>query len=327
MIIRPVTPVAVEPLTVAVSRPDAMPAASMVFIVGVPRSGTSRLYLALQSHERFTPTQSPDRFDLTESRVFLDPASILSTRGKAWDYLLHDAEVHASLLRALPRGWSGRLPADRLFRLVTERSRWAQALAWRLCRNGAALQAYFLHAARARGVQRIVEKTPDHIHRLPLMLAAFPDARILCMIRHPLDVYSSYRRRLDVARQSEPVDSPTIRWLQSVDPQTFCRGYRATVAETCRYASRLLIVRYEDMSAAPQETFARVCTFLGEPFDPGCVTQHTPGLDTWRQDPLLSGPITENAKRWSDYLEPAIACHIEDRLEDTMRRIGYARYT
>ena len=304
-----------------------MPITSPVFIVGVPRSGTSRLYLALQAHERFKPSRSPDSFDLTESRVFLSPASIRERQGKAWDYLLHDAEAHASLLHSLPPGWTGRLPAAPLLRPVTARSRWARALAWRLGRNDAAMRAYFSHAARARGVQRIVEKTPDHIHRLPEILSAFPDARILCMIRHPLDVYSSYRRRLGVAVQTEPADSPSVRWLQSVGPLTFTRAYEATIAEARRLASRLLLIRYEDFTATPPDTFARICSFIGEAFDANCVAQRTPGLDSWRQDPMLSGPIKENDKRWSDYIDHSMGRGIEDRLATTMRHLGYARYT
>jgi hypothetical protein len=321
------TAVTVEPSDIAVGTSEPIPLTSPVFIVGVPRSGTSRLYLALQAHPRFTPTHNPGGFDLTESRVFLNPASIRERQGKAWDYLLHDAEAHASLLRSLRPEWSGRLPAAALLSRVTDRSRWARELAWRLGRNDAAMRAYFSHAARARGVERIVEKTPDHIHRLPEILSAFPDARILCMIRHPLDVYSSYRRRLGVALQTEPADSPSVRWLQSTQPPTFCRAYRATISEAERLASRLLLIRYEDFTGAPQDTFARICSFIGEPFDAGCVAQRTPGLDFWQQDPLLSGPIKQNDKLWSDYIDQSVGRGIEDRLADTMRQLNYARYT
>ena len=298
-----------------------------VFIVGVPRSGTSRLYLALQAHERFRPTRSPGGFDLTESRVFLNPASIRERQGKAWDYLLHDEEEYAALVRSLPPAWTGRWRLPAVLRRQAERSRWARGVEWGICRNNAALRAFFTHAMRARGVQRIVEKTPDHIHRLPEIFSAFPEAQILCMIRHPLDVYSSYRRRLGVALQTEPADSPSIRWLQSVGPLMFSRAYEATIAEAQRLATRLLLVRYEDFTAAPPDTFARICSFLGEDFDAGCVAQRTPGLDSWRQDPLLSGPIRENDKLWSDYIAAAMGRSIEDQLAGTMRQLGYSRYT
>ena len=324
---RPQAAVTAEPNDISVGTSETMSTTSPVFIVGVPRSGTSRLYLALQAHPRFKSTRSPGGFDLTESRVFLNPASIRERRGQSWDYLLHDAEEQESLVRSLPPGWSGRLPAAALLRRVTDRSRWARALAWRLGRNDAAMRAYLSHAARARGVKRIIEKTPDHIHRLPEILSAFPDARILCMIRHPLDVYSSYRRRLGVALQTEPADSPTVRWLQSTLPPTFCRAYQATVSEAERLASRLLLIRYEDFTGATQDTFARICSFIGEAFDAGCVAQHTPGLDSWQQDPLLSEPIKENDKLWSDYIDHSVGRGIEDRLADTMRQLGYARYT
>ena len=131
-----------------------MSTTSPVFIVGVPRSGTSRLYLALQAHERFRPTRSPGGFDLTESRVFLNPASIRERQGKAWDYLLHDEEEHAALVRSLPPAWTGRWRMPAVLRRQAERSRWARGVEWGICRNNAALRAFFTHAMRARGVQR-----------------------------------------------------------------------------------------------------------------------------------------------------------------------------
>ncbi|NQW46214.1 MAG: sulfotransferase [Planctomycetes bacterium] len=300
---------------------------SPVFIVGVPRSGTSRLYLALEAHARFKPTCSPSGFDLTESRVFLNPTSIRERQGKAWDYLLHDEEEHAALVRLLPPAWTGQWRMPAVLRRQADRSRWARGVEWGSCRNDAALRTFFSHAARARGVQRIVEKTPDHIHRLPEILSAFPEAQILCMIRHPLDVYSSYRRRLGVALQTEPADSASVRWLQSVGPQTFCQGYRATISQSQRLAARLLLMRYEDFTATPQETFARICLFLGEEYDSRCVEQRTPSLDFWQQDPLLAGPIRENDKLWSDSIDVVMGRSIEDRLAGTMRQLGYNRYT
>ena len=57
------------------------------------------------------------------------------------------------------------------------------------------------------------------------------------------------------------------------------------------------------------------------------MAQRTPGLDSWRQDPLLSGPIRENDKLWSDYIAAAMGRSIEDQLAGTMRQLGYSRYT
>ena len=316
-----------KPGDISFGTSEPLPPTSPVFIVGVPRSGTSRLYLALQAHERFKPNRSPDGFDLTESRVFLAPASIRERHGKAWDYLLHDAEAQASLVHSLPAAWAGGLTAQAVLGPITDRSRRARALAWRLGRNDAAMRTYFTHALRARGAERIVEKTPDHIHRLPEILSAFPDARILCMIRHPLDVYSSYRRRLSIALQTEPADAPSVRWLQSVGPPTFCRAYQATIAQARRLATHLLLIRYEDFTATPQGTFKRICCFIGESYDPHGVEQHTPGLDFWQQDPLLAGPIKKNEKLWSDYIDHSVGRGIEDNLTDIMRHLGYQRYT
>jgi len=302
--------------------------AAPVFIVGVARSGTSALYLALQKHPSFSPTRSPHGFDLTESRVFLEPAGARVRSGPAWDFLLRDDASFCALERQLsgiPRTTDAAYAHPALqrsiFRRTVTRLAW-----WKLCRRDFLVRAYFEQAARARGVHRIVEKTPDHLYRLAEIRATFPTAHILCTIRHPLDVFSSYKRRLAAAMHSEPADSDVVRWLQRMDAPSFI-GYYRSITDEVVHAHAALPVRYEEFTTEPAAAFRRICDFLDEPFDARCIEEATPALQDFTQDPRLSLPVQRNDKRWEDFITPNDATHIEDALHDSMSRLGYPRRT
>ena len=68
---------------------------------------------------------------------------------------------------------------------------------------------------KARGVNRILEKTPAAIYHLPEINATFPCAKKLFIHRHPIDVFTSYRRRLkkSVDLQSQIFRATLVRNL------------------------------------------------------------------------------------------------------------------
>jgi len=298
-----------------------------VFIVGIARSGTSALYLALQKHASFMPTRSRHGFDLSESRVFLDAASVRRRDGPAWDFLLHDEEAFCSLqrrLRRLPMSLDALYAQPTLQRIASHRAL-PRMLWWKACRRDALVRTYFAHAAAARGVRRLVEKTPDHLYRMREIRATFPTARILCTVRHPLDVFSSYRRRL-AAAGAQAANERVVHWLAKMDASSFIGYYRSIAAEAV-HADTALTIRYEEFTAAPDAVFRGVCDFLDEPFDAHCIEAHTPELHGFTQDPRLSRPIESNDKRWQDFITHDEATHIENALAEPMRRLGYDRRT
>lgn len=298
-----------------------------VFIVGITRSGTTALYLALQKHASFMPTRSRHGFDLTESRVFLDAASVRRCDGPAWDFLLHDEEAFFSLqrrLRRLPMSLDALYAQPTLQRIASQRAL-TRMLWWKACRRDALVRTYFAHAAAARGVHRLVEKTPDHLYRLREIRATFPTARILCTVRHPLDVFSSYRRRL-AAAGAQPANERVVHWLAKMDASSFI-GYYRSIATEAAHAAPALTIRYEEFTTAPDAVFRRICDFLYEPFDARCIEEPTPELRSFTQDPRLSHPIESNDKRWHDFITHDEATRIENALAEPMQRLGYDRRT
>jgi hypothetical protein len=84
---------------------------------------------------------------------------------------------------------------------------------------------------------------------------AYPDARILHMIRDPRDRYASVLARWKVRRGD--VGAGTAAWLASV---------RIGERNSRRYPDRYRLVRYESLVRGPEQTLREVCSFVGEPY-------------------------------------------------------------
>jgi hypothetical protein len=303
-------------------------ASTPVFIVGAPRSGTTLLYRTLLRHSRFRPEAANPVSTLVETKIFQDfsernPALLL--------YMYNDQEAYGRYLEATK--WLR--ARNRLMERTTGvYSRHllgpaGRARLWRALGHDRLVQLYFYHARVARRCARLVEKTPQHQAHIPEIVATFPRASFLWIHRHPIDVFSSYRRRAGSEERDAHRPQAAQRWM-NVSPQEFCRRYRFAVAN-CRGAMQdpavpMHRVSYEEFVARPEQTFRAVCEFLDEPFEPECVTAaHAEVQDP--RDPLLSSRIQTQTKDWQKYVEEDEARTIEDALGDEMSCLGYAAYT
>jgi hypothetical protein len=93
------------------------------------------------------------------------------------------------------------------------------------------------------------------------IFAAYPEARLIHMIRDPRERYAESvppgRRRRG------KLGWDTARWLHSVG--LAARGRR-------RYPGRYKVVRYESLAAQPEATMRAICAFLDEPYLPALLT-------------------------------------------------------
>jgi hypothetical protein len=284
-----------------------------VFIVGAPRSGTNLLGLILQRHPAFAAR----RMNLTETHL-LDylPKVFLFGDGRPKSlprFMLNDEEAYRRFLRAirLLRARNAALSPGNLL-LKPDRATW-----WwtRANASGRILRAFFYFAREARGVDRVVEKTPSHWRYLDVLNDAFPRGRMLYLVRHPLAQYSSYRRRAGMKKSKG--------WTQ-IDPAAFCAQYghaTETVLARAEAGLPVEIIRYEDLTQSPEETMRGVFDRLGVPFDPAALEGDS--SIARRREPLLGGPIVEESKDWRAFLTDEEAAGIEARLQPLMRRFGY----
>jgi hypothetical protein len=289
-----------------------------VFIVGEARSGTSILYRTLMKH----PTFRPRHPNLVETEIFAHLRRIFMF-GKNYPeplirYMLDDHDAYSAFLASI-----------RVVRLVSALNapinivvRRPANWSWYGNLSHLLLRSYFFHATRARGCDRLVEKTPTNTPFIAPLSTTFPKARLLYIHRHPVDVFSSYRRRGQA--------DPGAAWARGLAPEPFCEIYERSANRVLDWIARgnsnLLLIRYEDFTRHPTREFKRLCGFLEEPFDSSAVEEATPHVGRWKGDPLLWGPIVAVTKHWQDFMTMAEAEWIQARLGRTMERLGHEQY-
>ena len=283
-----------------------------VFITGHPRSGTSLLYRTLLKHSSFAPKE----LCMEETKIFRYPYLALldeSERESLKRYMLNDEDLFNRYLKSIRPEYrfqrifkSARLPSILL----------SDFTAWKFTRNPTVVQKYFYLALQARGCERIVEKTPIHLLNHRRITYTFPNASILIIFRHPIDVYSSYKKRSE--------EHPEMNWLKlSVEDfiEQYC-NYSQT-AEELSSSLQSYQFRYEDFVRNPVNSFQNLCNFLDEPFEEKPILEDEPALNIDGVNPNLSKSIQEKTKRWSDYISEEEAERIESGLEEEMNRYQY----
>jgi tetratricopeptide (TPR) repeat protein len=122
---------------------------------------------------------------------------------------------------------------------------------------GEAYSAYSL--AMAGGTKRSVDKLPLNLLFVPLIVRALPNARIICLRRHPLDtVFGNYRQLLGTK-------SPTYAYGSSL------KATATFVAESMKLADKLVrchpeqftLLDYEELVADPAAKGREIVRFCG----------------------------------------------------------------
>jgi hypothetical protein len=145
------------------------------------------------------------------------------------------------------------------------------------CRSKAELQrAYVAAFARARGITgpyRWIDKTPQNIYGGALILGEFPTARLLHIVRNPLNVVASMLLGRQVAVPD--VHGAINYWAEAVQ-----------IAATLRAAApdRTMTLRYEDLVADVPGAMAGVLRFADLAAPPGLFarTDAHPERNLWR---------------------------------------------
>lgn len=213
--------------------------------------------------------------------------------------------------------------AKRVLRRLSETDS-VRAARWRLQRRHLAVRAFFHVARRARGVERIVEKTPRNVLFCPGIRATYPRSRVLVCMRHPVDVLASFRRRLARDRRTQ-VRRSRLDWM-NVSVSEFADRYRATEEAAFSFvehhASSARLVRYEDLTDNPEKLIAEVTAFLGTDaqyrHEGATVNRDVDGA------PLPDGTIEAQPTSWRHLLQPDEISWLEQTLSPAMRRLGYA---
>lgn len=274
----------------------ARPAFSPVFVVGVPRSGTTLVSAMLAAHPRIAIAPETHFVSHFVHRDGGDPVG-------------GPADFHAFWADVVGGNWFadvGVAGAELKQRILQSDRRPDYRTIFRHL-----LESY----ATKAGKVRCGEKTPDHERYIDLLKAWYPAARIVYVIRDPRAVAASMSQ---VPWRHGGVDRVAYRWRESIG------RLHQYEDDPC-----LLTVRYESLVSDPQGQLERLCRFLGEDYNPRMLAfnRHAEALIAgrpWKKNARqpLNG---DSLDRWRSVLTPSQVMLVEHIAGRAMEGQGYTR--
>jgi hypothetical protein len=186
------------------------------------------------------------------------------------------------------------------------------------------LTSFFGLYRRAKGKLLVGSKTPAYVSRLAAMNVFWPDTKFIHLIRDGravcLSVLDWHHAGRTAGRYAtwaqDPVSTVALWWKRKV--QLGQEGGRLL-------GPRLYYeVRYEALVAEPAQECARLCAFLGIPFNPAMLRFHEgpPRSDQpdhpWR-------PITAGLRDWRTQMSEEAIERFEAVAGGLLDQLGYAR--
>jgi len=280
---------------------------SALFIVGVPRSGTTLLRLMIDSHPE----------------VAVPP------------------ETHflPSLMNQCPRSDK---PAERFIQILTSSPRWPD---WHVDQNALenavkkltpfsldrAVQAFYrLYAARF-GKTRWGDKTPGYLMHMKAIQQLLPEARFIHVIRDGRDVCLSIR---DLWWGPDTVEQAALWWKKRIE----------LAGKQARALPHYKEVFFEDLVCEPEKTLKQICAFTGIDWDPAMLKYYATAdrriqeLDhEVRQGDIKISPARRRAifskvssppdmsrvHRWQTELSSEAHAVFLENAADMLRKLGY----
>jgi Sulfotransferase family len=301
------------------------PVSSPLFVVGPSRGGTAMMRSMLNNHPAVYIAGETHYFD--DLRVKL--AAAAETRLTPEQQ--RQCEDYFRALSHRPYGHGG--DPDRGW-LAAEPLRAERA------RVGEGADAYFEAFCRLSGEgagRYWGEKTPRHVFRIPEIVARYPQARVICMVRDPRAIVASYRDWRNQGgfdlekdaghRETLALEEARARSSYHIVIQSLLwRGVaNAALGGRDRFGdARVYLQRYEDFVADPGSASRAIMDWLGLAWDPGLleVPMHNSSFSRFDGE---GGVSKEAVDRWRDKLGPAEIAVVQDCCGDLMDRLGYPR--
>lgn len=272
-----------------------------IFVVGVPRSGTTLLQSLLSAHSH--------AYSLPETHYFSTVLPRLHKSAKE----PFDEERLSDALALLQDLMDFRPSDEQRTQLIV------QATQGEL--TGRYLFEFVLECYRPLGGERlrVIEKTPLHLEHMPEIFAIFPDARFVHIVRDSRNTISSLL---------ETTFAPT-RWLFWY---TQYWNYALSLSDrfSKQYPDTILTVRYETLVEDTSSTLQGICEFLGIQFEgemvAGFSTQQERNVlidrEPWKNQ-RPNARIHNDPDIWKNRLRPSEAWLIERFTRHNMERYGY----
>lgn len=271
-----------------------------IVIVGCARSGTTLLQAMVHSHPRLAMPPE-NRFVMPVYRGRNDFGDLREAANR-------DAVVDAIAAKGTKFRDLG-VSRDALRRRAHEVPPTIGSLL------GAALELY----ARRFDKQRWGDKRPNYIQDLDAVLALFPDAQVVHVVRDGRDCVASLKR---MPWWTFGYPASVYKWARAIDT-----GLRAR--EELR-PDQYHEVRYEELVADPATELGALCAFLGEDFDPAMLEHHrsseekVPEYKDWHEQ--VHRPVSQSAvQRWQRDLDADEIRLFEHVAGEQLDAMGYER--
>jgi len=307
-----------------------------VFIVGIPRSGTSIIYRTIQQLLNFRST----KLNLWETGIFQDHISFdsseiyypsllgyLNNQRDEYDLFLESINGYTEKLKSKKKWWSGKFMIKRKYhknfinKLKFSVLLKINEILWKCSYKRKIIQKYFTHVKKSRNSKRIVEKTPRHYLHIHKILWTFPNARIIWMIRHPVEIKTSATRRAKI-------DKNFMDWNNNAFINEFRYCYYLFDVYKKMFYENIILVKYEDFVDNSTNSLREICGFLDEPFSGDALIINKDEKINFKPDPHLFSEIVKDTKKnWTDYLSIDEAKKIENALQSLMKKYNFDFYT
>lgn len=170
--------------------------------------------------------------------------------------------------------------------------------------------------AASRGRSVAGEKTPGHYPHVDVLLEWFPDARVLFLVRDPRAVAASFATHTREWARRHGVDQVARRWATS-----------AAIASGWSAEPRVELLRYEDLVGDQEASMKVVAEFLEIDLGHLLATPERPDDRVWihgSHDPR--GDVSAGSvERWRDALSARQIALTEYLTDEGMQRFGYER--
>lgn len=272
---------------------------SPVFVVGMPRSGTTLLSDILTAHPDLAVSPETHYYRVFHPRC--DGSACLEDTEDARAFVRSFLKSRWVASMGLPDPVLNDVEAEILAAEVTH----PRIL-------GTLMEAYAAHT----GKPRWGEKTPAHLEHVPTIHDHFPEARFVGIVRDPRDVSRSLLQA--------PIDimNPVLharRWRR------YAEAADAYLASGIPYTE----IRYEDLLDEPESTVRTVCEAVDLPYTEDLLAFHDaegttfdPEEEPWKAK--AREPIDpSNKEKWREDLPPGDVSVIEAEAGEAMRSRGY----
>lgn len=266
-----------------------------IFLAGIERSGTSLMYALLASHSGIAMTRRTNLWTYFYNRYGdlgkpenLERCLSMMMQYKRLRLLKPDPD------RIRREFNTGEKTYARLFSLLEE------------------------HFAKSQGKKRWGDKSLNTERYVDQIMAAYPGAKVIHMIRDPRDRFASARTRWKSMKGL--AGAGTAMWLQSAS---------LAAKNHARFPDHYKVVRYETLVAQPEETLREICEFIGEPFDPDMLSMKgsqrllEKGSNSSYGKRRPGTISTDSIARYRKILQPADIAFIQSLSFKEMNKYGY----